>query len=222
MTGNKRYETVDDLPVSISLFPLSEALLLPFGQMPLNIFEPRYIEMIDAALGGNRIIGMVQPAFESCADTKYDLCRVGCAGRIVSFNETGDGRYMICLVGICRFSILEELETTTPFRQAVVNWHAFADDLVRHEKTDEVDRSSILLAFQSYLDANNMDADWESIEDTPTDLLVNTLSMMSPHGAPEKQALLEATDLKTRAETLVAITEISLVRQENDGDVYLQ
>lgn len=225
MTGNKNYETIDDLPVSIPIFPLTGALLLPQGQMPLNIFEPRYLAMIDAALAGDRIIGMVQPSFSN--ETKHennhnDLCDIGCAGRIVSYSETGDGRYVITLVGISRFSIARELEVVTPFRQIITDWSSYKNDLQSDESGDQVDRDGLLKTFKSYLEVNNLDADWDSIESTETDILVNALSMMSPYGAAEKQALLEADDLKIRADTLIAITEMSLAQQNNDGNTILQ
>lgn len=225
MTGNKNYETIDDLPVSIPIFPLAGALLLPQGQIPLNIFEPRYLAMIDVALAGDRIIGMVQPSFsnETKQDNDHrDLCDVGCAGRVVSYSETGDGRYVISLIGISRFSIVRELEVVTPFRQIIADWSSYKNDLQSDKSRDQVDREGLLKTFKSYLDVNNLDADWDSIEGTETDILVNALSMMSPYGAAEKQALLEADDLKIRADTLIAITEMSLAQQNNDGNTILQ
>ena len=222
MTGNKNYEGIDDLPASIPIFPLTGALLLPHGQMPLNIFEPRYLAMLDAVMAGDRIIGMIQPSFKDESKGENGLCKIGCAGRVVSFSETGDGRYHISLIGISRFSIHKELEVTTPFRQVMANWSLYLDDLQTDKSGADVDRESLLKTFRSYLDVNNMEADWESIEETQTDILVNALSMMSPYGAAEKQALLEANDLKTRADTLVAITEMSLAEQDNNGNAILQ
>lgn len=231
ITGNKNYQRIDDLPASIPIFPLTGALLLPNGQIPLNIFEPRYLAMIDATLAGDRIIGMVQPSFSddengdeqtSTGQAGSDLCHVGCAGRIVSFSETGDGRYLISLIGISRFTILHELEVTTPFRQVIANWEPYKNDLQNDKSGEKVDREGLLKTFKSYLDINNLEADWDSIEETQTDILVNALSMMSPYGAAEKQALLEAVDLKIRADTLIAITEMSLAQQTNDGNAILQ
>lgn len=223
VTGNKSYESIHDLPQSIPVFPLPGALLLPNGQMPLNIFEPRYIAMIDAVLAGERIIGMVQPAFSTTqVHETTGLCRIGCAGRLVSFSETGDGRYLISLIGIARFSITRELETATPFRQVLVDWTTYAHDLHIDKSCELVDRPTLLKTFKSYLEANNLEADWESIESAQTEILVNALSMMSPYSAAEKQALLEADNLKVRADTLVAITEMSLARQNKDGNAVLQ
>jgi len=223
VTGNKSYESIHDLPQSIPVFPLPGALLLPNGQMPLNIFEPRYIAMIDAVLAGERIIGMVQPAFSNTqVHETTGLCRIGCAGSLVSFSETGDGRYLISLIGVARFSITRELETTTPFRQVLVDWTTYAHDLHIDKSCELVDRPTLLKTFKSYLEANNLEADWESIESAQTEILVNALSMMSPYSVAEKQALLEADNLKVRADTLVAITEMSLARQNKDGNAVLQ
>lgn len=222
VSGNKTYQSVHDLPQSLPIFPLTAALLLPGGSLPLNIFEPRYLAMIDAALAGERMIGMVQPAIPGKRSTSGGLCLVGCAGRLVSFTETGDGRYVINLAGICRFSVQSELETTTPFRQIVADWSAFEADLLPDPSDSEVDRDLLLKTFQAYLDQNNMEADWDSIEGADTGFLVNTLSMMSPYGAVEKQAFLEAENLKQRADTLVAITEMSLAAKDSDSGVTLQ
>jgi len=137
---NTRYGTVDDLPKSLPIFPLTAALLLPNGNLPLNIFEPRYLAMIDAVLAGDRMIGMVQPAITGKPSTENGLCQIGCAGRIVSFSETTDGRYIIGLEGVCRFTIQSELETTTPFRQAVTDWSAFENDLKPDLSNSEIDR----------------------------------------------------------------------------------
>lgn len=221
-TKSTKYETVDDLPKSLPVFPLTAALLLPNGNLPLNIFEPRYLAMIDTALAGDRMIGMVQPAITGHPSTENDLCQIGCAGRLVSFSETSDGRYVIGLAGICRYSVQSELETTTPFRQVVADWSAFEDDLKPDPSNNQIDRELLLKTFRAYLDQNDMEADWESIEKADTGVLVNALSMMSPYGPAEKQAFLEAENLKQRADTLVAITEMSLARQNTENGVTLQ
>lgn len=219
---NNKYETADDLPISLPVFPLTAALLLPNGNLPLNIFEPRYLAMVDAALAGERMIGMVQPAITGQPATENGLCQIGCAGRLVSFSETSDGRYVIGLAGICRFSVQTELETTTPFRQIKPDWSAFEHDLKPDLSNSQIDRELLLRTFRTYLDQNNMDTDWESIEEADTGMLVNALSMMSPYGAAEKQAFLEAKNLKQRADTLVAITEISLAKQDTESGMTLQ
>ncbi|WP_170257181.1 MULTISPECIES: LON peptidase substrate-binding domain-containing protein [Rhizobium] len=220
--GNARYLKPGDLPDAIAVFPLTGALLLPAGQLPLNIFEPRYLAMLDAALSGNRLIGMVQPALGEHEDKggEPNLAAVGCLGRITSFAETGDGRCIISLTGVCRFRLLEEKSTNDPFR--IFRIAPFIADLSAENEEEAVDRAALLTAFRDYLDANKLEADWESVERASNLTLVNSLAMMSPFGPAEKQALLEAPDLKTRAETLIAITEIVLARVFGDSDTVLQ
>jgi Lon protease-like protein len=220
--GNAHYRRAGDLPDVVPLFPLSAALLLPGGRMPLNIFEPRYLQMIDDAVGGRRLIGMIQPALDGAlkADGEPEICQVGCLGRITSFAESGDGRYLIALQGVCRFRVVEELAAKTPFRQCRVV--PFATDLAEEQAAREVNRPALLKAFRAYLDANGLEADWESVSRAENAMLVNALSMMAPYGAAEKQALLEAPDLKTRAETLIAITEMALAREQDDFGSSLQ
>jgi Lon protease-like protein len=209
--GNGRYEKPADLPDRIPVFPLSGALLLPAGQMPLNIFEPRYLAMFDHAMTSDRIIGMVQPRLnQSDRSAIPQLSDVGCAGRIVQFAETGDGRYLITLAGICRFRILAEADVDTPFRQCDVSVAAYADDFNPKNGEDAVDREALLQAFRHYLVANDLEADWESVNEASNASLVTALAMMGPAGPAEKQALLEACDHKSRAELLIAITEIAL------------
>ncbi|MEM7694585.1 MAG: LON peptidase substrate-binding domain-containing protein [Pseudomonadota bacterium] len=213
--GNKTYETALDVPATVPVFPLSGALLLPRSHLPLNIFEPRYLAMVDEALATDRLIGMVQPRFDDDegARTTAPLCAVGALGRIVSFQESGDGRYLIQLAGVCRFGILEEVDRGEDFRRCRISAAAFTADFTGETGEDEVDRDALINAFQSYLDANDLEADWKSVKAASNEALVNTLAMMSPYGPAEKQALLEAPDLKSRAATLVAITEIELARQ---------
>lgn len=209
--GNMSYVNAADIPDTIAVFPLSGALLLPGGQMPLNIFEPRYLEMVDHALATNRLIGMVQPSFDG---RENGLCNVGCLGRIAAYGESGDGRYHITLAGVCRYRVVEELTVKTPWRQ--VSLTPFLTDL-ETPNGKGIDRDSLIKAFRAYLESNELEADWESVNRADNAMLVNALSMMSPYGPAEKQALLEAVDLKTRAETLVAITEIMLARNGDMG-----
>jgi Lon protease-like protein len=192
--------------------------------MPLNIFEPRYVAMIDDALrSGHRLIGMIQPdAAHPGLEHRPNLYKVGCVGRITQIAETGDGRYLIQLTGIARFRIDEELGVTTPYRQCRVTYSPFVDDFTARKGEDEVDRESLLRALSDFLKANDLKADWEGIENAPNEALVNALAMMSPYGTAEKQALLEAPDLKTRAEILVAVTEIELAKKTTGGDTPLQ
>jgi Lon protease-like protein len=224
MPMNARYLGPGDLPDVIAVFPLEGALLLPRGQLPLNIFEPRYLMMVDDAFAsGRRLIGMIQPdQAHPGPGEKPNLYKVGCAGRITQLAESGDGRYMIQLTGIARFRVESELAVTTPYRQCRVTYAPFANDFIGHKGEDEVDRESLLNALSQFLKANDLKADWEGIEKAPNEALVNALAMMSPYGAAEKQALLEAPDLKTRAEILVAVTEIELAKGKTQGETPLQ
>ena len=222
--GNVSYNTIADLPQVVPVFPLAGALLLPDANMPLNIFEPRYLAMIDDAMRSSRVIGMIQPRFDRGSEDAGDaeeppVMDVGCLGRITGFQEAGDGRYLISLAGICRFRQTHELPSKNGYRLFRIS--PFAGDL-EEASVEGVDREALLRAFRQFLDAHGMEADWDSVSNTPTDVLVNMLSMMSPYGPAEKQALLEAPDLRTRAETLVAITEISLAREGSDTSTTLQ
>lgn len=220
--GNARYHSAKDLPAVTPIFPLAGALLLPGGRLPLNIFEPRYLAMVDAAMAGNRLIGMIQPALDGSLreDGQPELCGVGCLGRITSLTETGDGRYMIALHGICRFRAMGETAAKTPFRRCRVA--PFLTDLVEDQGAEQVDRDALLKALRDFLTANELQADWDNINQADNVTLVNSLSMMAPYGPAEKQALLEAPDLKTRAETLIAVTEIALARDRDDFASSLQ
>jgi hypothetical protein len=225
MPINAIYRGPDDLPAVIPVFPLAGALLLPRGQMPLNIFEPRYLAMVDAALrSGDRLIGMIQPdpAHPGPDQNKPHLFQIGCVGRLTQFAESGDGRYLIQLTGVSRFRVEEELAVTTPYRQCKVTYHPFIDDFTARKGEDEVDRKALLTALSAFLKANNLKADWEGIENAPNEALVNALAMMSPYEAAEKQALLEAPDLKTRAEILIAVTQIALAKNNTSGETPLQ
>ena len=221
--GNIAYKGPEDLPATIPVFPLPAALLLPRAEMPLNIFEPRYLSMIDTALASNRIIGMIQPDEQAppCPQGS-SLCTVGCTGRITAFAETGDNRYMVTLTGIARFQVVEELSTTTPFRQCRISAEPYCSDFTGFDDNEAVDRGTVLATFRAYLDAHNLETDWDSVDDASNETLINALAMMAPFGPAEKQALLEAPDLKSRAETLVAITEMSLARNPATGNTSLQ
>lgn len=213
MSMNHTYRSPDELPAAFPIFPLAKALLLPRGQLPLNIFEPRYLAMIDDAMKSQRIIGMIQPDPEADAPNQVPaLFSVGCAGRITQLAETGDGRYLITLTGIARFKIIEEIPAVTPYRQCSADFSPFSVDFSPRAGEDLVDRDGILRTLRDFAETNNLQIDWNSIHEAPNEALVNALSMMSPFGPREKQALLEAHDLKGRADVLVAITEIELAR----------
>jgi Lon protease-like protein len=224
MPMNAVYKGPADLPGVIAIFPLPGALLLPRGQMPLNIFEPRYLAMIDDAMrSGLRLIGMIQPdpAHPGPDQAKPQLFHVGCVGRITQLAESGDGRYLIQLTGIARFRVEEELAIDTAYRQCRATFTPFLDDFTARKGEEDVDRKALLRTLADFLKANNLKADWDGIENAPNEALVNALAMMSPYGPPEKQALLEAPDLKTRAEILIAVTEIELAKGET-GETTLQ
>src|SRR3974390_2994863 len=225
MPINAEYRGPGDLPEVIPVFPLPGALLLPRGQMPLNIFEPRYLAMIEDALHSvHRLIGMIQPdpKHPGPDEHKPHLFHVGCVGRMTQFAESGDGRYLIQLTGIPRFRGEEDLSVAPPYRQCRVTYRPFVDDFAARKGEDEVDRKALLRALTAFLKANNLKADWEGIENAPNEALVNALAMMSPYDAAEKQAMLEAPDLKTRAEILVAVTEIELAKSKTPGETPLQ
>jgi len=224
MPINAVYRGPADLPETIPVFPLPGALLLPRGQMPLNIFEPRYLALVDDALrDGHRLIGMIQPdSSDPESDDPPKLYKIGCVGRITQLAETGDGRYLIQLTGVARFRIEDELKVATSYRQCKVTFAPFADDFIARKGEEAVNRQAVLQALSAFLKANNLKADWEGIENAPNEALVNALAMMSPYGAAEKQALLEAPDLKTRAEILVAVTEIELAKDKSEEEPPLQ
>lgn len=213
------YHSAADIPEIVPVFPLAGALLLPRGYMPLNIFEPRYLAMVDDALGTGRLIGMIQPEDDAPVPKLYS---VGCLGRITQFAETGDGRYIIQLTGLTRFRVIEEMQITTPYRQCRVTAAAFPADFTPRAGEDEVDRETLLRVLRDYLTARNLEADWDAVSKAPNEALVNALSMMSPFGRREKQALLEAATLHDRAEILVAITEIELAKDAGSPDVPVQ
>lgn len=217
-----RYRSAADLPQVIPVFPLTGVLLLPRSELPLNIFEPRYLAMTDHAISGDRLIGMIQPADGADEAGAPPIAKTGGVGRITSYAETDDGRYIITLTGVCRFTVVEDLAGDRPFRQARVSYDAFAEDFVVGSGESKVDRGRLLDMFQAYLDARNLQVDWKSVHSSTTENLVNALSMMSPYGPSEKQAMLEAPDLGTRAELLIALTEMELQRLGGDQPKPLQ
>jgi hypothetical protein len=208
---NRQYASIDELPSVLRLFPLTGALLLPRGELPLNIFEPRYLAMVDSAIASDRLIGMIQPLAGARAEEPR-LYEIGCAGRVTHFRETGDGRYIVTLSGVTRFKILAEDEPSAPFRTARVAFDDFAHDLEPGAGEDNVDRARMTEMLRKFAQASKLDIDWASIDAAPTETLVNALAMMCPFGAREKQSLLEAIDLKTRAEVLIGLAQFDLAQ----------
>ena len=214
------YVRSSDLPQVIPVFPLPGTILLARGQLPLNIFEPRYLNMVDDAMAGDRIIGMVQPLGGSA--TLPNLARVGCAGRITSFAETSDGRYLITLTGVSRFRIAAEMPSKTPYRQVRAAFEAYEDDLVSPPEEPDFDRDAFLDALRAYMAHRLLDIDWETAETAPMEALVNSLSMALPFEPAEKQALLEAMGLMPRAEALTALMRIDAADGGDDAAPSMQ
>ncbi len=224
MHTNPRYTRPADLPALIPVFPLTGAILLPRANMPLNVFEPRYLTMIDNAISATRVIGIIQPLrpapddeTDSPADRTTPLKQIGCAGRITAYQELDDGRILISLTGIARFRIIGEQNTPEPYRICAVDYNDFADDLIAGYGEEDVDRANLLEGLRTYLTLNRLEADWDAISKAPTELLINSLSVISPFGAEEKQALLEARDLKSRAEILTTLAEMELAARDPSG-----
>ncbi len=215
------------MPKVLPLFPLRGAILLPRASLTLNVFEPRYLALVDHALAGDRLIGVVQPApeagnAESPAGKNFPVRRVGCAGRISSFTENEDGRVVITLAGVARFAVGEAIAGSAPFRTCQVDFAPYAQDFVGGHGEEDVDRPRLIATLRSYLTANNLNADWDRINSASNERLVNTLSILSPYGPEEKQALLEAPDLRTRAEALVALAEMELAARDDGSGTSLQ
>lgn len=201
---------VTNLPDAIPIFPLPGALLLPRSRLPLHVFEPRYLQMLDDSLKTpERLIGIVQPN-EVAGRAGNGLHTIGCAGRITQFSETEDNRYMITLSGISRFRVVNEIEGFAPYRRCEVNWDGFERDQGKSECDTGLDRDSFLNLLGRYFDARSLSTDWESLQEADDELLINSLSMMLDLDAEDKQALLEAPSLSTRRETLVTLIEFSM------------
>jgi Lon protease-like protein len=202
------YNTLDDLPSIINVFPLTGVLLLPRGQLPLNVFEPRYLALVDSALSGDRLIGMIQPTQNEEKVLKPALSTTGCAGRITGFRENDDGRYLITLTGVCRFRMAEELATQTPYRRVTADFAPFVGDLNPADESD-FPRERLLTALKEYLARRDLKADWKSVLSAPPETLINALAMLCPFEPAEKQALLEAPSWPERVDTLIALLEMA-------------
>jgi Lon protease-like protein len=200
------YRKPADLPRTIALFPLSGAILFPRGVLALNVFEPRYLNMVDDALGEERLIGMIQPAIGQEDEPLPGLAAVGTVGRITGFSETDDGRYLITLTGVCRFALKRELPAATPYRQALASYDAFAGDF-RQVSGRSVDRAALIASLKAYAAVHGFDVDWTAVEQAPVETIVNVASQICPFDAAAKQALLEAVTLEERAKALVALVQ---------------
>ena len=208
-----------DIPDVIPVFPLPGALLLPRAKLPLHIFEPRYLSMIeDCMKTPSRFIGMVQPYKSRGGETK--LHSIGCAGRLNQFSEAEDGRFMVTLSGMSRFRIKEEVEGFSPYRRCHVSWDGFERDLGKSEQDENFDRSVFMAGLKRYFDDQQLSTDWETMQEADDELLINSLSMLCPFEAEDKQALLEAPSLSTRRETLATLIEVAL--RGGAGEDFLQ
>ena len=211
------FVSLDDLPKKIPIFPLTGAVLFPKTQLPLNIFEPRYVQMLNAALATpHKLIGMIQPI----AGSDNSLKKVGCVGRVTSYNETDDHRYLITLNGIIRFEIENELDTTTEYRQVEVNYENFITDL-KSEDVTNIDRESLLKLIKKYLKNKSLLADWDIIQQTPTEQLINYSGVLVPFTPEEKQLLLEAKTIMGRSRALEALYQSYTIEETADTSTQL-
>jgi hypothetical protein len=212
---------IEDLPQTVPVFPLDGALLLPRGGLPLNIFEPRYLNMVDDAMAADRSIGMIATRPGGAPD-RPALERLGCLGRITSFSETADGRYLITLTGVCRFAVNQELPVSTPYRQVRPDYAGFEHDLQPAAFDLPFGRDRLLESLRAYLDSRGLEIEWETARGAPAEALINSLSMALPFATAEKQALLAAADLLEREAALVALLEIDAAGLEGDDPQTLQ
>ena len=235
MKISERYKSIKDLPSVLPVFPLRGCILLPRAGLPRNIFEPRYLEMFDDAIAGNRLVAIVQPQRtmiaanddsdddgESPEGSDVALRQIGCIGRITAFQELEDGRLITSLTGVCRCDVAAEVASGKLYRTFRVNAERFAGDLIAGVGEQDVPRERLLATLKKFLEARNLKADWQSIGRSGSETLVNSLSVMSPYGPEEKQALLESATLKTRAETLIALAEMELAASGGPSGSTLQ
>lgn len=220
MAPTDRYRRPADLPQRIPVFPLRGVILLPRAVLPLSIYETRYLAMLEDIVAGDRIVGIVQPERsesdeESPQGKDVSLRTIGCAGRLTAFQELDDDRVLVTVTGVARFGLVSERPTEKPYRIFEVDYDRFSDDFLEGVGEDRVDRSTLLRVLRDYLEAHKLRADWRAILSAPSEYLVNSLSVVCPYGPEEKQALLEAEDLKTRAEVLVALAEMELASSES-------
>ena len=209
---------LDELPAEFAVFPLAGALLLPGGKLPLNIFEPRYLAMTEDALAEGRMFAMIQPdASRPPGPTGPALYRVGCLGRLSSFSETDDGRYLITLSGLARFTVAEEITPRRGYRRVRADLSGFGHDLDPPGELAGFDRPRLITSLRGYFMRRGFDANWDAIGKMPDPALITTLSMVCPFDPAEKQALLEAPTPSDRAATLRTLLEIDLHATDSDG-----
>ena len=210
------YRKITDLPGQMPVFPVDGALLLPSGVLPLQVFEPRYLNMVDDVMAGDRLIGMIQ---STGGDRRLpELARVGCAGRVTSYAETGDGKYLISLTGVCRFRVVEELQVRRPYRMVRTDYVPYGADLAEDDEGAEFERTPFLDVLRRYLDNRGLGIEWDVVAAAPAPALINSLSMALPFPPAEKQALLEALGLDERRAVLVALMEMDAARMHDHDD----
>jgi hypothetical protein len=209
MPSNPFVIPFEQLPATLPIFPLPNAIVMPGCHLPLNIFEPRYLDMIFDALKENRLIGMVQPDTSDTNDVH--IYGTGTAGRIVSFNEIPDGRLLVVLAGICRFDIVDEIiQSSRTYRQVVVDWSRFREDYEASGEEAGFDRSRLMAVLKTYFERKGFQTDWSTVEELPALLLVNALAGQLPLDAPEKQALVEAVTAEERISTFIHLLEFDV------------
>ncbi len=209
----KKPSSIHDIDENVALFPLSGALLLPQTQRPLIIFEPRYLALLQDILGGDRIIGLIQPRDdkeESPASNRAPLQKVGCLGHVRAFEEQEEGKYLVVLEGLCRFDLVEELPHEKPYRLARASYDAYESDFDPDFGADKVNREEFLRSMRDYAEFARFEFDWDAIKTLNTSMLINMCCVLSPYGPPEKQALLEANSINQRAQTLIALAEMEI------------
>jgi len=216
MTAHGFDTTPDDLPGSLAIFPLTGVLLLPRGRLPLNVFEPRYVAMIDDALAGDRLIGIIQPSVERPTGAEPPIYRTGCVGRITSFAEE-DQRYLITLTGVSRFDVVEDHLTPRGYRRVTPDWSPYRGDF-REAPDGTADRARLIAGLKTFFKRNGIKADWDTVSGTPDERLVTSLAMICPFGPAEKQTLLQARDAAERARLLTGLIEMAILDAGPEGD----
>jgi Lon protease-like protein len=216
----KDYKNISDYPNNIPIFPLEGVLLLPKSRLPLNIFEPKYLKMIEDVLTTeHRLIGMIQPKSNKNNKTGslHDFNNVGCAGRLISFTETEDSRYLITLSGLSRFDYIKKVETFKPYIKAEVDWGNFRNDGMLEKLSTSFNKDEFLKIISEYFKLTNLQTDWESLKKADDELLINSLSILCPFESDEKQALLEAKTIKERVKILITLMEMSIKAETTFG-----
>ena len=212
--------SLEGLPEIIRIFPLDKCVLLPKAILPLNIFEPRYLEMIEDAMKSDKYIGIIQPSISKKENS--DTEEVGCLGKISTYVENDDGTLIVKLTGVCRFNINEKLDSDTAYNQMRVSYNQFKDDLKLNDPIKSIDRDKLLNVISDYLNVNDLTTDWSVITDTDTEILINAFAVLSPFSSEETQALLEAKNIENRSELLIALSEMSIASRNDKKNNFIQ